>query len=527
MKKNALFLLLIISTILSHASNVVAVNSTCKQVKDSNTEDKNYNFQNFEKFSKQADSSCQVKILKLFRAKSKEYWNDKNFTMWAKCNFASAHILTLLGKKDSALQLCLNCAESFRKVQKVDLEAQCYNYIVRNSLGSESETLKYICTAFSLYDELKDSSHIISLYSELARACRRSGNIKKAAYYSLKMVGPTCNDSLYALSLAGYYYLHLDDSLKGEELLKLASKKFNCASDTMNFYFYRALAYYFKLKGQLDSSDYYAKKVIQPLLINGIYKADPEPILILAENCKTRGQVNKQKEWIDLAYSSTNDNAPPYFLQQIYKAKCLFEEQVGNDRKAYKFYKLYIFWTDSINRMGILDEIGMREAQDEFRQRKATYESISNQKISQEKNIAIAATSFLLIVLVFAVFQFQSYKKQKTTNRNLAIEKKRSEDLLLNILPEAVAEELKAKGSADAKQFDHVTVLFTDFKSFTALSENLNPQKLVNELNVCFKAFDEIISKYNIEKIKTMGDGFIAAAGLPYANPNHATVLCA
>src|SRR6185369_3260115 len=101
-------------------------------------------------------------------------------------------------------------------------------------------------------------------------------------------------------------------------------------------------------------------------------------------------------------------------------------------------------------------------------------------------------------------------------------EKKKSDDLLLNILPEEVAEELKAKGSADAKQFDDVTVMFTDFKNFTQISEKLSPTELVNEIHTCFKAFDHIISKHNIEKIKTIGDSYMCAGGLPVSNKTHA-----
>lgn len=98
----------------------------------------------------------------------------------------------------------------------------------------------------------------------------------------------------------------------------------------------------------------------------------------------------------------------------------------------------------------------------------------------------------------------------------------RSEGLLLNILPKAIAEELKATGSAEAKQFDSVTVMFTDFKNFTRIAEKLSPVQLVSEINIIFKAFDNIINKHNIEKIKTMGDSYMCVGGLPIANKTHA-----
>jgi ligand-binding sensor domain-containing protein/class 3 adenylate cyclase len=101
-------------------------------------------------------------------------------------------------------------------------------------------------------------------------------------------------------------------------------------------------------------------------------------------------------------------------------------------------------------------------------------------------------------------------------------EKGRSEKLLLNILPEEVAEELMEKGHSDAQLIDEVTVLFTDFKGFTSLSEKVTPKELVADLHECFSAFDSICEKHSIEKIKTIGDAYMAAGGLPSPNNTHA-----
>ena len=101
-------------------------------------------------------------------------------------------------------------------------------------------------------------------------------------------------------------------------------------------------------------------------------------------------------------------------------------------------------------------------------------------------------------------------------------EKRRSDNLLLDILPAEVAEELKEKGHSDARQFENVTVLFTDFKGFSNHAEKLSAHDLVKEINECFSAFDNILSRHNIEKIKTVGDAYLAASGLPVANSSHA-----
>ncbi len=85
-----------------------------------------------------------------------------------------------------------------------------------------------------------------------------------------------------------------------------------------------------------------------------------------------------------------------------------------------------------------------------------------------------------------------------------------------------MAHELKENGAAEAKHFDNVTVLFTDFVNFTKISERLTPKELVHELNECFCAFDMIMAKHNVEKIKTIGDAYHAVCGLPVASIWHA-----
>lgn len=96
--------------------------------------------------------------------------------------------------------------------------------------------------------------------------------------------------------------------------------------------------------------------------------------------------------------------------------------------------------------------------------------------------------------------------------------KKETEELLLNILPAQIAEELRETGKAKPKHYPLVSVLFTDFKGFTQIAEKLSPQEVIEELDACFLAFDEICEKHHLEKIKTIGDSYMCAGGLPLAN---------
>ncbi|WP_118975418.1 adenylate/guanylate cyclase domain-containing protein [Taibaiella koreensis] len=106
--------------------------------------------------------------------------------------------------------------------------------------------------------------------------------------------------------------------------------------------------------------------------------------------------------------------------------------------------------------------------------------------------------------------------------KEIELEKKKSDELLLNILPAEIAEELKRKGESKAQLYDEATVLFTDFVNFTRISEQLGVEELLEELNINFTAFDRIMEKYGLEKIKTIGDAYLAVSGLPVAHPRHA-----
>jgi class 3 adenylate cyclase len=103
-------------------------------------------------------------------------------------------------------------------------------------------------------------------------------------------------------------------------------------------------------------------------------------------------------------------------------------------------------------------------------------------------------------------------------NSEIAEERDKSDNLLLNIMPAEIAQELKQTGKVAPRYFEMATVMFTDFKGFTRIAEKLTPEQIVQELNRCFQAFDEIIEKYDLEKIKTMGDGYLCAGGIPIAN---------
>lgn len=112
-----------------------------------------------------------------------------------------------------------------------------------------------------------------------------------------------------------------------------------------------------------------------------------------------------------------------------------------------------------------------------------------------------------------------------TILNRLSNERKRSERLLLNVLPAPVAAELKEYGRAKARRFDSISVLFADIVGFTPMSASLEPEMVVDRLNEVFSHFDMLAERYGCEKIRTIGDGYMAAAGLPIPREDHAQAI--
>ncbi|MBP7156596.1 MAG: hypothetical protein KBA60_11340 [Flavobacteriales bacterium] len=194
-------------------------------------------------------------------------------------------------------------------------------------------------------------------------------------------------------------------------------------------------------------------------------------------------------------------------------------EGLGEDRNALRTWKQYYAGKDSADATSSAANLsGSLLAADFAKQQFADSLNIARDRELERRtaqvNIQRERTRrniFLFSGLGLLVFGVVLFRQRRRIQKALH----RSDELLLNILPEEVAEELKAKGHADAKHFDQVTILFTDFKGFTEASERLTPQELVEELNTCFKAFDGIITARGIEKIKTIGDAYMCAGGLP------------
>jgi len=224
----------------------------------------------------------------------------------------------------------------------------------------------------------------------------------------------------------------------------------------------------------------------------------------LAEEIGAKFELRTAYEGLASTYAKLNDynNAFRYQTMLTEINDTLYE--AANDRK--------------IQSMQFNYELEKREGQIELL---TTDKALQDAIIQKQKFVRNTFIVGLILILLVTFETFRNYFKKVKINKILDQQKDEIENLVLNILPAEVATELRAEGSATPRSYESVSVLFTDFKGFTKIASGLAPKDLVAELNDFFMAFDEIAVQNNLEKIKTIGDAYMCAGGIPSRNETH------
>jgi class 3 adenylate cyclase len=149
-------------------------------------------------------------------------------------------------------------------------------------------------------------------------------------------------------------------------------------------------------------------------------------------------------------------------------------------------------------------------------------ESDFSQEMESTRQLLVGG--FVMILLFFLIILY-SFLRMKIASKIIAIEKDKNEQMLLNILPRKVVNDLKQNGISLPQKFKNVTVFFSDIVDFTRASSQLDPDRIIKELNQIYTAFDEIMIKYDCERIKTIGDAYLAVCGMPQQNERHAEMM--
>lgn len=341
-----------------------------------------------------------------------------------------------------------------------------------------------------------------------------------------------------------YYIKGLEILRKIPDSLNLASALLNAGDWSINIEQYdKALLYFEESSTIFKKLDYsigtaynlgnigmvYAKQDKDVLAEENINKAiaileELEDYYPISVYLTYLADIYVDKGNFDLAFKYANrslDLAQAYGLKdQISDANLKLSElyeNTDNEDLALDYYRNHIVYRDSVRNIAEVQKIS--NAMNSKTQAELDLETQKG-KTNRIIMYAIAGVLFLIGLLAYGLFKRNKFVR--ATNKIIAYEKDRSDKLLLNILPEETAQELKDKGRVQAKKFPSATVLFSDFVGFTSYAENLSPEELVQTIDHYFSKLDLIMETYGLEKIKTIGDAYMAVGGLSFDNVDQA-----
>jgi len=417
-----------------------------------------------------------------------------NKRLLALATYTRAHSLRIAERWGEAFKCALAANALAEEVDDVRLKAWGYNLsgMIRGRLGDLEGAVKDFTASLVLADSMEIHALRLQNHNNWAYVMEVKGHWREALeqYRALYQVTTASGHELEFLPQVetgiGYMLVRLDSLDQAEAILgRLRSTKV-MVGDPYEQWHNNAWALLQLRRGRYREaiSSAHTAFVSEQIDENDVVKRDASRIL--SEAYKALNEPGKALEWTELAHQWEDS--------VLYRQQASDALRVEMDR-----------------------EMASRVLQDSLAHARETYraELASQERLSQERNRRNILLITAAAVLLLSILLWRRLRDTRHAKRAIEMEHARSEELLLNILPAEVAQELKAKGHADAKHFDQVTILFTDFKGFTEASEKLSPQELVEELNTCFKAFDNIITARGIEKIKTIGDAYMCAGGLP------------
>lgn len=362
--------------------------------------------------------------------------------------------------------------------------------VYNNKPATHDKALQYYLQALPISEELgkRDelgaiSVNIGSIYSD------KRDHAKAMLYFNkaLKVYG-NGEGSQHAYNAIGALYndeKNFEEALQNHNLALSISKKLNDKLSVVNSLI--GLGKVYVTKGDYKDAIVY-------------FKAAEAPAVELGANT----QLKEMYEKLSWSFSNTGDYKSAFRYQTLFSDIKDTLYNIANDKKLGSLQ----FDFDLQKKQGEINLLTKVRALNELQ--------IERQKFARNAFAAGLGLVFLIALLIF-----RNYREKVKTNKILDQQKVQIENLLLNILPSEVAKELQLKGMATPRNFEMVSVMFTDFKSFTVHADKLSPQELVEELNTCFIAFDNIIEKYGLEKIKTIGDSYMCAGGLPTPDKKH------
>jgi class 3 adenylate cyclase/Tfp pilus assembly protein PilF len=385
----------------------------------------------------------------------------------------------------------LKVAEEINDTLRILTAAQNIGAVYFNKVATHNKALEYYLRALKLSQAMGDNDAIGTISVNIGEIYLTRGDDKSALKYLTTSL----------------------EALKGSEYLP---------------YSLNMMARLYRFRKEYDQAIRYNQ---QALDISGALQVTvdmAQALLGLGDDYMLKKDIPralsyyKRGEEISLQISKAN-----YTLKDAYAGQAKAYAALRDYGNAFKYQSLLNDIKDSLYNIDTDKKLSGLQFNFDIQKKETEINLLTKDKdireldLKRQKIAKNALLGGLALAMFIAVIIYRNYRQKLKTNKILDSQKAEIEGLLLNILPAEVAQELQHTGVATPRYYERASVLFTDFKSFTALADVMSPQEVVTELNECFVAFDEIIGRYKLEKIKTIGDAYMCAGGLPQADPEH------
>lgn len=389
--------------------------------------------------------------------------------------------------------------------------------------GDLSLALKHYFESVAIAKEVKNQKQLGRVYVAIAGAYSSMGNTRNTIQYYRDAINILKSEKdiinyAKAVENLGDEYLIMSKPDSALILFKESGDLFSKINNREGMAFNMGntgLAY--ALLGQNEQAEEKMSSAIAIMEELGIYYPIAVYLTYISDIYADKGDWDNAFDYALRSLALSKRYGLKAEISDAYLKLSEFYERTGYTRAALNYYRNYVSFRDSVQNIRTVQQM----ADIQLAQKQIELD-LANQRRKTQNIIAISTgiASFLFILLAIGLYRRNIYIKR--TNAIIEQERDRSEKLLLNILPEKTADELKKYGAVKADKLESVTVLFTDFLSFTTHSERTDPELLVHSLGTYFTAFDDIIEKYGLEKIKTIGDAYMCAGGLPEPLEDHA-----
>lgn len=360
----------------------------------------------------------------------------------------------------------------------------------------------------SIYADQLDSEKALDYYKQSLELCEQTGDLNGISHATGNMGAMYVNLKNYEAALT-HFNRSLEISKELEDLSGIAYCMYSLGNVHLDLGEHETAMTYLEQSLVTSDSINDKREMVEALLLMGRSynsRSDFQAAIGICnralEICQSIGNIRRERSSCECLYKGyrglgKSDQALKYLEQSLALQDSLNLDQSGKKLQQMEFEKQLL-----------ADSLKQEEA-------RLKLEMIHQQEVAKKDRSRNLFMGGGIIFLILAIGLYSRMRYVRMSKNRIEEEKNRSESLLLNILPAEIAEELKDKGEAAARNFNNVTILFTDFKDFTKASEKLTAADLVTEINICFKAFDDIVDKHGIEKIKTIGDSYMCAGGIP------------